>query len=355
MQLHHDMEIARRRATSNRFIFEQTVFTNAMALTALRESLNLRGLLTEGSGRSVDSGGRSWTSTDGVFELAVSQFPVTPGVPVSVEVQCLGSDLDKVIHSLSVNGITFEGVITRDVNLQFTYHDELNPKLWDQFDLRPKVKKGIEKIVNEFLTHLDLTPLYIIDVVITGSNANFQWNNKSDLDVHIIVDRAKLEAKHGSIALKYTEVASDLWNAEHELTILGIDVELYVQADDEEHHSSGVYSIKNNKWVCRPQLDHNFEVSDKKVHARLDRLEREIIRALASSPSAATLNRLWKKIKTIRRSGLKTQGELSPSNLMFKKLRSSGLLDKLSKKRDELNDRELSLFEKSRKKENGND
>ena len=34
--------------------------------------------------------------------------------------------------------------------------------------------------------------------------------------------------------------------------IRGLEVEIYIQDEDEIHHANGVYSIKNDEWIIKP-------------------------------------------------------------------------------------------------------
>ncbi len=40
-----------------------------------------------------------------------------------------------------------------------------------------------------------------------------------------------------------------LFNEQHDITIYGYEVELYVQNESESHFSSGVFSVLNDEWI----------------------------------------------------------------------------------------------------------
>ena len=66
-------------------------------------------------------------------------------------------------------------------------HNELNPKLWQQNNLKLDVLQKLKQIAEEFLKYIDI-PLNVVDIEIVGSNASYNYNEKSDLDLHIIVN-----------------------------------------------------------------------------------------------------------------------------------------------------------------------
>ena len=44
-----------------------------------------------------------------------------------------------------------------------------------------------------------------------------------------------------------------IWNDEHDITIKGHEVELYVEDKDEENSSEGMYSVLDNTWHKQPK------------------------------------------------------------------------------------------------------
>ena len=73
------------------------------------------------------------------------------------------------------------------------FHDTLNDKVWDlnTEDLIPEVKEKLEEIAEAFIEFLEIPTDAVLDNVITGSSASCNYNEFSDLDLHIIVDYDK--------------------------------------------------------------------------------------------------------------------------------------------------------------------
>ena len=85
----------------------------------------------------------------------------------------------------------FKRKYTLDIGEAIEKHDKLNPDLWDDNnELRPEVKAKLENIVQHFDDALknDGVELDVIDVCIIGSNASYNYNPASDIDLHIIAD-----------------------------------------------------------------------------------------------------------------------------------------------------------------------
>ena len=69
----------------------------------------------------------------------------------------------------------------------YELHKTLNPKLWVNDKLIDEVADALKETVQEFLKYIEI-PLNIVDVDIVGSNASYNYNDKSDIDLHIIVN-----------------------------------------------------------------------------------------------------------------------------------------------------------------------
>jgi hypothetical protein len=216
-----------------------------------------------------------------------------------------------------------------------TVNRRLNPKIWDGDTLNPTVAAKLKEIALAFEEFIGID-LDVVDYTITGSNANYTWTEHSDLDLHLIVQGTVDEASRELFNAKKA-----LWGEQHNITIKGLPVECYVQGQEEEHHSTGVYSIANNQWLVEPKKI-KPEVDDSAVEAKKDSVIHDIENALLSKD----LNRLRtvkEKITKMRQAGLERAGEWSVENLVFKILRNLGLIDEITDKIRELEDQELSL------------
>jgi hypothetical protein len=216
-----------------------------------------------------------------------------------------------------------------------TVNRDLNPKIWQGTELDPTVAHKLKMIAEKFQEFLGVD-LDVIDYTITGSNANYTWTKFSDLDLHILVNGEITDAQRELFNAKKA-----LWAEHHNITIKGIPVECYVQGSAEPHHSTGVYSVAKNKWLEQPKKS-KPSVDDAVVKAKMDSLVHDVAAAMASG-SIKKIETVKERITNMRKSGLERAGEWSVENLVFKGLRNLGIIDELSEKIRELEDRELSL------------
>lgn len=216
-----------------------------------------------------------------------------------------------------------------------TVNRRLNPKIWNDGELDIEVAAKLEDIAQAFEEFIGIE-LDVIDYTITGSNANYTWTEFSDLDLHLIIPGTPTDEQRELFNAKKA-----LWGEQHNITIKGLPVECYVQGEDEPHHSTGVFSLMNNKWLVepkkvKPQLD------DAAIEAKKDAILHDIEIALLSK-DLNKLRTVKEKITKMRKAGLERAGEWSTENLVFKILRNLGLIDQIADKIRELEDQELSL------------
>lgn len=217
-----------------------------------------------------------------------------------------------------------------------TVNKNLNPKLWDQDgNLNPVIKDKLIDIADAFYEFIGVK-LNIIDLTITGSNANFTWNAHSDIDLHLIISGVASEQDRELFNAKKA-----VWGDQHNITIKGIPVEVYVQGNAEVHYSTGVYSILEDEWVVEPKKQ-KPAIDDAAVHAKKDNIVERIEEALMEN-DLEKLKSIKEKVVQMRKAGLERAGEWSTENLVFKILRNTGMIEELTTKIHELEDKELSL------------
>ncbi|HCI69536.1 MAG TPA: hypothetical protein DHV30_02615, partial [Balneola sp.] len=114
-------------------------------------------------------------------------------------------------------------------------------------------------------------------------------------------------------------------------------------------HSTGVYSVKDDKWLVKPVRDTKLsaELNLNKVKDKADKISKEIdmLVSVEGDLSLETIEGLKNKIKKMRVAGLETGGEFSIENLAFKLLRRRGELSTLYALMNQAQDAELSLDE----------
>lgn len=216
-----------------------------------------------------------------------------------------------------------------------TINRKLNPAIWAGNNLKPEVAAKLKEIAVAWEDFLGV-PLDAVDLTVTGSNANYTWTPSSDLDLHIIIKGEPSEEQRELYSAK-----KDLWAEMHDITVKGLPVEVYVQGSAEKHHSTGVYSIAQGKWIVEPKKV-KPKINDAAVQAKLGELQHVINTALVSNDLTA-VNAAKKRVTQMRKAGLERAGEWSIENLVFKQLRNQGLIDSISRHIRDLEDQDLSL------------
>ena len=229
------------------------------------------------------------------------------------------------------------------------YHDELNPVFWTkkikdndiEWEFDQAVRRKLLRIADDFFESFDeiLKEKDIADVQLTGSIANYNYTNLSDLDVHIIVNLEGIDDENPKILKSAIDGIRFIWNLRHNIKIRGYDVELYVQDSKEPNIASGLFSLLNNKWVKNPTYDPP-SVDEQDVNKKFENIAYEIeqlhtrLISVSSLPQNAKelykrSGKLKEKIMKMRKEGLSKEGEFSVGNLAFKKLRNEGYIEKL--------------------------
>lgn len=230
-------------------------------------------------------------------------------------------------------------------SISLTYHQTLNPKIWnDDMTLKPDVKGKLVEIAVAWATFAKIPMDMIQDVIITGGNVNYNYTDLSDIDLHLVIDRNKLNPNR-ELVDEYLQDKKMLWTLTHnDLNIHGYPVELYAQDVDElPHQDQGVYSIQNDQWIQRPRyLGLDFE-KDYHLQKKADFYKSVIDKMIEQQASTETMDMLKKKISKMRGDSIAKGGEFGFGNLVFKELRNTGYLDKMSNYAKSNMDKSLSL------------
>lgn len=233
-----------------------------------------------------------------------------------------------------------------DESKNFEYHNELNPKLWSKDKLIPLVLEKLKENAADFWEYLAVPKVKLVDIELTGSNANFNWGPQSDIDLHLIVDMDKAKKAYGPMVVDYFNAKKQLWNTLRKVSIYNSTVEVYVQDSKEPHISSGVFSILNNEWKVEPHYNEP-SIDDHAVCVKAYSFMCEIDAAIHANKPEFFEN-IMQRIKELRATGLKSPAaEFSVENLAFKTLRNNGYLQKIQDYKSDMKDKELSLMKEN--------
>lgn len=219
------------------------------------------------------------------------------------------------------------------------FHNELNPKIWNaDHTLKDDVKDRLLQIVSYF-TKDSYIPINVLDARIVGSNASYNYTPFSDLDLHLVVNFEQISDSKELIQALF-DLQKTLFNKAHDISIHGVNVELYVEDVNAMTLSNGIYSLFEDKWIKEPEK--LTDVPDVDITKETNRWRRVIETAL-SNGDINDVSNLINRLYMIRKNALSIDGEYSKGNQIFKAIRNDGLLDKLKDRYKELVSKDLSL------------
>ncbi len=116
-----------------------------------------------------------------------------------------------------------------------TTKDVLNPIFWKNDKLKSEIKDAILDAIDSVLDNYD-------EVYFVGSSTGYNYNEDTDVDIHIIInDITEKEADD-----LFNKLPTELFFETH-------PVQFYVEADEEFDEAKGsVYDILNDKWIIKP-------------------------------------------------------------------------------------------------------
>lgn len=242
----------------------------------------------------------------------------------------------------------------KNIISSFDLKNDLNSQIWKksengEYGMKSEVREKLLNIANDFIDFIGFD-IIIEDIELTGSLANYNWSEYSDVDIHIIIDFDQFSEKLKPLYKELFTLKKTIYNEKHNIKIYGFDVELYAQESTEVHFSSGVYSILFDKWINTPKkekikIDTSVIKSKssewmKIIDSIYDNVKDEEVDEVKN-----TIKKYKEKLKKYRKSGLEKNGEFSNENLVFKVLRRNGYIKKLFDLENKILDNKLTLKE----------
>ena len=238
--------------------------------------------------------------------------------------------------------LVFEAIRELDIlDESIERHETLNSKLFDENNkLKEDVREALLNVKDEFLKDLsgNKIPLRVIDIWLVGSNASFNYTDKSDIDLHIIANLDDVCEDTCLLQILYNYVKAS-FNRRHDISIKGLPVEVYIQDVNSNSVSNGIYSLQEDEWIKFPEQLPEYETDTTKLVGLQDLLR---IYNTLDRTNIEQIKSLIDYAYIIRQKGL-VEGEFSDGNLSFKEFRNLGYLDELKDLVAELRSKELSL------------
>jgi predicted nucleotidyltransferase len=238
----------------------------------------------------------------------------------------------------SLNEETLPKKLKTDIEIE--YHKNLNPQFWLNNHLKSNIRKNLLNLAKFYFKQLDLG-VELKDIIFTGSLANYNYTNLSDIDLHLVIDYKELTDDE-DFAKEFFGDKRAIWADSNQIEIYGYPVEIYVQDKnqlDESYKGMGaMYSLLKNKWIKKPKYklpDVDKHLITQKVNKYLDILNKISIMK-DSIKKVDSYNKVFEKIRDDRRKATKEEGEFSIDNLVFKVLRNKKVFDVVRNNKKEI-------------------
>lgn len=255
---------------------------------------------------------------------------VNDGADIAASPDVTGSEKDLVTQGTVIP--------TRGTFLEDKTEAELNPKLFDGISLKEDVRKALLEIAIKFAKYVN-SPFSPVDIYFTGSCANYNYNDASDIDLHLVYDYEEAGVNE-NIFSKFLIEAKNNFNRKYKIKIKGIPVELGYENVAKPLASTGVYSLLNDKWVVEPKYKNvEYQGVDGALYDDIVAKIREIL----TTGDTELMRELIHFLSEVRKDSLAKSGEFGIGNLLFKKLRADGYLDLLRTIYYDMESKELSL------------
>lgn len=230
-----------------------------------------------------------------------------------------------------------------ELKLTLQSHEKLNPRLWSEDGkLDPEVWRALDRIGKEWAQFAKIPKSAIKDVTLTGGNANYNYTQHSDIDLHLIIDKEAIDCP--AVLDDYLQAKKQLWALTHDIKVKGQPVELYAQDyKDSWKAGQGIYSMRQQKWLQKPtpyKIDRRHPEVVRKTKELMFQIDTLIN---SNSDDIDAFKKLKARLKNMRSSAIQKGGESAPENLVFKELRNRGYLDKMNSYLRNLEDKKLSL------------
>ena len=233
-------------------------------------------------------------------------------------------------------------VSPNDISLSsFSKKDSLADNIWDDFSLNSKVRLKLLDIADDFWKFADTNWVDMDGVLLTGSICNFNWSDKSDIDLHIVVDFGEVDERDDFVRRYYNDKKND-WNENHgNLKMFGFPVEIYVEDINDSVKSNGVYDLEKNEWVKKPDSDDVEDISLSKYYIKkkaadimtdIDDMTDELLSTEdkhIAEEIGESAQKIVDNLKDKRTKSLDKYGENGVWNIIYKVIRRAGYFDKV--------------------------
>lgn len=229
---------------------------------------------------------------------------------------------------------------TESLNEKIESHETLNPKFWQDEELKQEVEDKIKVITDRFVEYLNNRDIKIDikDILLLGSNASYNYTDDSDLDIHVIVEPKEITEDEELLKQLY-DLAASAFNDKFNIQLKGADAEVYVELNDTNANSNGIYSI-NKGWLKKPKKENvaGIELDEVEFEKWEDRYN-DLLLSRDKNEIKQFIDDLYK----LRKDSILKDGEYGQGNLIFKEMRNLNYIKNIKNLLDMIESEEMSL------------
>lgn len=249
----------------------------------------------------------------GATTLAACTTPQAPPAPPAAP---LADDSDAAIRS-AVDAIT-------------TFPTTLDPRIWNGLTMKPEVRAAIQRVVNRIAAEAKIDGLTIDAVDLFGSNASYEYDDKSDVGIHVFVHKPGMTDEELTPFMHLLN--NDIEHRqEGQITFYGLPLEVTFHAGRSANYQPrpgiGQYSVTEGRWVVEPvRQPDNFDRAQMVTDAKeFVGKYNDLVRAYTATPQGFDCGRfdeLDREMGQYRNEGFaQGLGSRSTQNLTYRALR----------------------------------
>lgn len=211
-----------------------------------------------------------------------------------------------------------------------TFPTQLDPRIWDGSTIKPDVRDAIQRVVRRVVDESGIEGLTVDAVDLFGSNASYEYDDKSDVGVHAFVH---VPGMSDAELTPFMHLLNDGVEQRQEgrIRFYGLPLELTFHAGRSANYESragiGQYSVSEGRWIVEPvKQPDNFDRDQMKVDAKkfIDEYN-ALVREYESAKKGFDCHRfndLDDEMSAYRNSGFtQGRGSRSTQNLTYRALR----------------------------------
>ena len=210
-----------------------------------------------------------------------------------------------------------------------TFPTVLPPSFFDGDQLRHAMRDHSLSFAQARFRDLRMPELTLLDILFVGSLASYEYDDLSDVDIHILID-PKSFAGDTAFLRRYLNAMNDVNEFLYaSLTIHGRKADFSFYADTIERRIEpgvGLYSLTQNKWVNRPEpapVRFSKEAVYKDLLTYVKRYN-DLVDAYNKDKRGFTCDRfstLREEVRLYRREGIAKNGLRSSEDIVYRAMR----------------------------------